>query len=352
VQLDDSTFVNTLRPSPADPGLKWEETTTYNVGLDYGLLDGRVTGSVEWYLKETEDMLFEVPVPGGSNLSDRVTTNIGAMENTGVEFSVNAQVLQGEDFSYNFGFNAATNSNELTNVPRVGEGGGIPTGGISGGTGNTIQTIREGEPINSFLVLRHKTDENGDPLTDGVDHNGDGQINGLDMYVDQNNDGVINAADRVVGEDPQPDWVFGHTSRASYGNFDLSFTLRAELGGHVYNNVASNFGRYDRLSNFAPSNLHESVLTTEFQGPQFFSDYYVEDASFLRMDNITLGYNFDAIPGVNRIRVYGSVQNAFVLTGYSGPDPEVSNPDDGDIGIDDTLYPRSRTFTAGLNVQL
>jgi iron complex outermembrane receptor protein len=201
-------------------------------------------------------------------------------------------------------------------------------------------------------VLRHKTDENGDPLTDGVDHNGDGTINGVDMYVDQNDDGTINAADRVVGEDPQPDWIFGHTSRASYANFDLSFTLRAEVGGHVYNNVASNFGRYDRLTNFAPSNLHESVLTTQFSEPQFFSDYYVEDASFLRLDNVTLGYNIDAIPGVNRVRVYGSIQNAFVLTGYSGPDPEVSNPDDEDIGIDDSLYPRSRTFTAGLNVQL
>ena len=339
-------FVSTLRPSPADPSLKWEQTTTYNVGLDYGILDGRVTGSVEWYLKKTDDLLFNVPIPGGSNLSDRVTTNIGSMENTGVEFNVNAQVVEGETFSYNAGLNAATNSNELTDVPRVGGEGGIPTGAVSGGLGNTIQTIREGHPINSFLVYRHKENENGEPRTDGVDHNGDGVVNQVDMYVDQNEDGVINSSDLVVGESPQPDWTFGHTSRMTYGNFDASFTLRAEVGNHVYNNVASNFGRYDRLSSFAPSNLHESVLTTEFNGPQQLSDYYVEDASYLRVDNISLGYRIEAIPGVNSVRVYGTVRNAFVLTGYNGPDPEVSN------GIDDTLYPRSRTFTTGLNVRL
>lgn len=337
-------WINTLRPNAADRSIQWEETTTYNAGLDFGVLDGRITGTVEYYQKLTDQLLFSVNVPGGANLSDRVLTNIGSMKNTGIEASISATVIDQSDFSYTAQFNGATNDNEITDVPRVAEGG-IPVGGISGGVGNTIQIIQEGTPVNSFYVLRHKEDQNGDPRTDGVDYNGDGVANDLDMYVDQNGDGQINSSDFVVGESPQADWTFGHTSMFTYRGFDLSFTLRAQLGNHVYNNVASNFGHYARLTNFSPSNMQTSVLTTQFQQPQYFSDYYVEDASFLRMDNASLGYSIDAIPGVKQLRVFGSVRNAFVLTGYSGPDPEVNS-------IDNNLYPRSRTYTLGLNVQL
>ncbi|MFB6278934.1 MAG: SusC/RagA family TonB-linked outer membrane protein [Salinibacter sp.] len=338
-------WVTTLRPGPADPGIKWESTATYNVGIDYGFLDGRFTGAVEYYQKITDDLLFQKGVPGGSNLRDRVLTNIGSMRNTGIEASLNAQLIEGENFSYNFQVNAAKNSNEITDIPSISEGAGIPTGGISGGVGNTIQIIQENEPINTFYVYEHKMNENGNPRTDRVDHNGDGTINGVDMYVDQDKNGQITSADLVAGESPQPSWTFGHTSRATYRGLDLSFTLRAELGNHVYNNVASNYGHFARLRSFSPSNVQKSVLTTQFQQPQYFSDYYVEDASFLRMDNISLGYTFDAIPGVSQLRVYGTVANVFVLTGYSGPDPEVS-------GIDNNLYPRSRTYTAGINLKL
>jgi iron complex outermembrane receptor protein len=349
-------FVNTARPNAADPTIQWEQTTTINVGLDYGVLDNRLSGSVEWYQKTTDDLLYEVTIPQGANLSDRVLTNVGSMQNTGVEVSVSAQVVDRENFSYNAQVNAATNDNELTDVPAAQEG--TLVGGISGGVGNNVQIIQEGEPLNSFYLFQHKTDENGDPLTDGVDHNGDGEINRLDIYKDvagggpngNQPDGQINEADKVVDESPQADWTFGHTSQLRYQNFDLSFTIRAELGNHVYNNVASNFGHYNRLTNFAPSNMQESVLTTEFDQPRYFSDYYVEDASFLRMDNISLGYNFDMIPNVNRLRLFATVQNPFVITGYSGPDPEVSN-DDGNA-IDNSLYPRSRTYSLGVNVQL
>jgi hypothetical protein len=333
-------FVTTVRPNAADPGLQWEETTSLNVGVDYGFFDGRLTGAVEYYQEDTDKLLFDVPIPGGSNLRDRLLTNIGSLENEGIEFSADAQVLDRQDASYNAQFTAATNDNEVTNVPRGG-GEGIDVGGISGGVGNTIQKIREGAPINSFFVLRHKKNEDGNPVSDGPG------VSMTDMYVDQNGDGQIGAADRVIGESPQADWTFGHTSRATYRNFDLSFTLRAEVGNHVYNNVASNFGRLNRLTEFDPSNLHESVLTTRFNEGQFFSDYFVEDASFLRVDNISLGYNVpvEALPKVNSIRVYGVTRNVFTLTGYSGPDPEVPG------GIDNQLFPRSRTFTAGVDVQ-
>ena len=347
-------FVTTIRPAAADQSLKWEETTSYNIGLDYGLFDGRVSGAIEFYRKDTDDLLFTVTAPGGANLSNQVLTNIGEMRNQGVEFSISGDAVRTEDFSWNVNLNASTNNNELLQIdlPGAQEAGfqGELTGGISGGFGNNIQVLQEGEPVNSFFTYEHKLDDNGDPLVDGVDHNGDGNVNDLDMYVDRNGDGEINTQDRYVSGNPQPDWILGHTSQFRYRNFDLSFTLRAHLGQQVYNNVESNFGHYSRIeSNQIPTNIHESALETGFDAPQYFSDVYVEDASFLRMDNITLGYTVRSIPQVDRIRIFGQVSNAFILTGYGGTDPEVYSEGQG---IDNNVYPRSRTFTAGLNVQL
>ena len=343
-------FVGTVRPSAADETLKWEETTSWNIGVDYGLFDGRLTGALDYYVKRTDDLIFPATVPRGANLSDVVTTNVGSMRNRGFEFSVDAQIVNTEDLSYNAQFNVSTNKNEVLDVAAA--GGQVLTGSIAGGTGQQIQIIKEGEPLNSFFVYEHKTNDEGDPLRDGVDHNGDGTVDLLDMYVDQQPEeeeghGVINADDRVVGESPRPDWSIGHTSRLTYGDFDLNFTLQAELGKHVYNNVASDMGHYSRLSSFAPSNLHESVKTTNFTNAQLFSDYYVESASNLRLSNLTLGYTLptEGISAIDRLRVYGTVQNAFILTEYSGASPLA-------IGIDNNLYPRSRTFTAGVNLQL
>ena len=346
VQFGDE-FITTIRPSAVDPTLKWEETTSVNIGLDYGLFEGRFTGSVNYYQKTTEDLLFRSIVPAGANLSDQVLTNVGSVENTGLEFSLSALVYQTNEFSYNARFNASTNENTLTKLTNFSSG--VRTGGISGGVGNQVQILKEGEPVNSFYVFRHKMDEDGDPLTDGVDHNGDGEVNKADIYKDTNGDGKVNDQDRVAYEDPQPDWTFGHTSRMNYGNIDLSFSLRAQLGNHVYNNIASNLGTYNRVGEFAPSNLHESVLETNFDQPQYFSDYYVEDASFIRMDNITLGYTIEGLPGVSQMRLYGSVSNVFVLTGYSGPEPEIGET--SGVGIDNDVFPRTRTFTGGLNLR-
>ncbi len=350
IQFGDR-FVSTIRPNAADEALKWEETTSYNIGVDYGLFEGRISGSFEYYLKDTDDLLFTVPVAAGANLSNRVLTNIGSMRNQGFEFSVNAQAIQREDFTYTANLNISTNDNELLQLNRSDDPNfqGIDTGGISGGVGNTIQILREGEPVNSFFVFQHKMDENGDPIYEDV--NGDGTINQQDLYEDINEDGVINEDDRVVDGSPQPDWIIGHTSQVRYRGFDLSLTLRAHLGQQVYNNVASNFGHFERLTEFVPSNLHESVLETGFVSPQYFSDIYVEDASFLRLDNVALGYTVRSLPGVNQLRIYGTISNAFVLTGYDGTDPEVGGPGSSGIGIDNNVYPRSRTFTAGINVQ-
>jgi iron complex outermembrane receptor protein len=193
-------------------------------------------------------------------------------------------------------------------------------------------------------VYRHVRGPDGSPLYEDV--NGDGTINENDLYQDLNGDGVVNQDDRAPLENPAPDWTFGFTSRMQYRQFDLSFTVRAHLGNYVYNNVASNLGHYSALrASGAPVNLHTSVLENQFEFPQYFSDVYVEDASFLRMDNITLGYNFRGF-GSQPMRAFGTVQNVFTATGYSGVDPEA-----GFNGIDNNIYPRSRTFTAGIGVQ-
>jgi iron complex outermembrane receptor protein len=338
-------FITTIRPSAADPGIKWEETTSYNVGLDFGLWENKLQGSLEYYYKETDDLIFNVPVAAGTNLSNFVTTNIGSLRNTGLELTLNSLIADGgeDGLSWEVSFNAATNDNELLQINPIGAGDEqILTGGIAGGVGSNIQVLQPGFPVNSFFVYRHIRDASGNPIHEDV--NGDGTINEQDLYEDLDGNGTVNQDDRAPFEDPAPDWIFGHTSLVNYGPFDMSFTLLANVGNHVYNNVASNYGHQSALRFATPSNLHESVLETEFDQPQYFSDYYVEDASFLRMDNIALGYTFSEgrLAGA---RVFGSVQNVFTITGYSGVDPTA-----GINGIDNNIYPFARTYTAGVSI--
>jgi TonB-linked SusC/RagA family outer membrane protein len=343
VQMGNN-YVTTIRPGAYDPNIKWEATNSYDVGLDYGFLDQRFSGSVDWYNKKTTDLIFTVPVAAGTNLSNYLTTNIGSMKNQGYEFSLNARILEGGDdgLSWTADFTASHNTNEITSInPYAGPGQQILTGLVAGGVGTYIQVLEPGQPKNSFFVYKTKM-ENGKPIYRDV--NGDGTINEQDLYVDLNGDGVINVADLRPFHDPAPKWILGQTSYFTWGKFDLSYTLRAYLGNYVYNNVASNLGTYQELSRASPYNLHASVLKTGFESPQYLSDYYVENASFLRMDNITLGYtlNYHGQP----MRIYGTVQSAFTLTGYSGVDPTA-----GLNGIDNNIYPRSRTFSAGLSFQ-
>lgn len=330
-------FITTLRPDAADPGLQWEETTQLDVGLEFGIFEDRVSGSFNYFDKTTDELLFNVPIPAGSNLSDFLLTNIGENENTGFEIAVDARVLEDvSGFTYDAQFNATYIDRELKDVPRGGEEG-LQVGFT--GLGTTVQVIKEGAPLNAFQLFEQKFDENGNPISDTSPEQ---------MFVDQNDDGTINEQDLVVKESPQPDWIIGHTSRMTFQNVDFKFTLRANVGNWVHNTNAANLGALSNLREFDPSNLQESVLTTGFNEPQPRSDFFLENASFLRMDNMELGYTVpsDLIGTVDRLRLFGSIRNAFTITGYSGPDPEVPG------GIDNTLFPRSRTFTAGVNVQL
>jgi TonB-dependent starch-binding outer membrane protein SusC len=332
-------FIQTIRPSAVDPLIHWEETSAYDAGIDFGFSNQRFTGSVDWYTKNTRDLIFRVPIAAGTNLSNFVTTNIGSMKNRGVELSLNADVLEGRNngLKWTASLTAAHNTNELTSINPSRSVSRILTGNISGGVGNLIQVLQPGVAINSFFVYEQRYDASGKPIYDtGTPTN---------MFVDQNSDGVINDSDRRPFHDPSPKWILGHSSYFTVGKLDAGFTVRAYLGNWVYNNVASSNGAYQNLTGSGmPSNLHSSVLTTGFVVPQYYSDYFVEDASFLRMDNITLGYSFKYRG--QPFRLYGTVQSAFTITGYSGVDPT-----SGLNGIDNNIYPRSRTITTGVSAQ-
>ncbi len=336
-------FVSTIRPSAADPNVKWEKTGAWNLGIDYGFWNNRLSGAIELYTNKTSDMILQVPVAAGTNLSNFVTTNIGSMRNKGFELTANALIFEGagDRFSWLANFNFGYNNNELTEInPFFAGAQEIPDGLISGGVGSFIQVHTPGEPIRSFNVYRHIRDSSGNPIYEDI--NDDGVINEQDLYVDLNDDGIINQDDRAPYKDPAPDWIIGHTSIMRWKKFDASFTLLAQVGNYVYNNVASSTGFYDNLrDSSAPNNLHMSVLDNNFDRPQYFSDVYVENAGFLRMQNIQIGYTF----GRPRMRLYAVVQNAFTITGYSGVDPT-----SGINGIDNNLYPQVRTFTAGLTI--
>ncbi|MEA2724850.1 MAG: TonB-dependent starch-binding outer membrane protein SusC [Gemmatimonadales bacterium] len=353
-QFGDTIFT-TSRPSAVDPNIKWEQTRAFNVGLDFGFANQRLTGSIDWYDKSTSDLLFDAPVAAFSNLSNFVVTNVGTMRNRGIEMSLGARVLQGGErgLTWQADFTAARNTNTLRTITPFGGGAlKILAGDVSGGVGTRIQVFSPGVPVNSFYVYEHIR-EGGKPIYRDV--NGDSNINEQDLYVDQNGDGIINQGDLRPFHDPAPKWILGHSSYLALGDLDLGFTLRAYLGNYMYNNVASANGDFREISaGSSPYNLHNSVLETQFATQQLQSDFYVEDASFLRLDNLTLGYSFN-LRGQSA-RVFGTVQNLFTITGYSGVDPTANiagSPTTSSLnGIDNNIYPRSRTFSGGLSLRL
>jgi len=345
-------FVTTARPNGYDPNLKWEETSSYNMGLDFGLWSGRITGTFDYYYKRTNDLLFTVNIPAGTNLTDRVLTNIGELENKGVELALNGFVLNKRDLSWELGFNIAANKNKVLAIDRI-SNQGVLTGTISGGVGNNVQIIQVGQAINSFFVFQHLLGEDGKPRRDGIDYNDDGVINLADMYADVNGDKKVDDNDKRAYKKPAADLLIGITSSFNFKGFDLTFTMRGNAGNFVYNNNASVGGYFNRVNERGDlflNNLHTSGLVTGFNTPQYFSDYYVEDASFLRMDNITLGYRLPKMPGRSTLRLYVTAQNPFVWTRYSGLNPEVGG--DKTLGLDNNPYPWSRTYVFGLSLGL
>lgn len=328
-------FYTTIRPEGYDANIKWEETTTYNIGIDYGFIDNRITGTIDAYYRKTDDLINFIPVPAGTNLTNMLLTNVGDLENRGVEFSIEGRIISKTDLSWKVGFNATYNENKITKLTATDDPNylGVFTGGISGAVGNTIQIHSVGKPASSFFVYEQVYNENQKP------------IEGL--YVDRNGDGEITGDDRYHYKKAAPDLFMGFNTMVNYKEWDFSFGGRINLGNYVYNNVWSSGGTLNNLywSTGYMNNVPTNVLDTRFNNPEFFTDYYVKNASFLRLDNISIGRKFKNLYNDRMdIRLYGTVQNVFVVSQYKGLDPEVGN------GIDNNLYPRPRVFMLGVSI--
>ena len=326
-------------PGAYDPNIKWETTTTYNVGVDFGFFGDRITGNVDAYLRNTNDLLNEVMTPMGSNFGNKVLTNVGSMQNKGVEFAFNFIPVQTNDWHLSIGVNGTVSDTKITKLNATDiEGYYINTSGISRGTGSYIGRHQVGYAPYSFWVFQQLYDENGMPIQNA--------------FVDRNEDGVINNDDKYCAGDANPDFFYGLNVKLSYKNWDFGFNGHGSFGYKVFNDFASNNSTayFDvnagNLPNFA--NAVKRTGFTQISGDyQFYSDFYLEDASFFRLDDINLGYTFKEIGNwAGNIRIAASCQNVFVLTKYSGIDPEVNSTD----GVDRTFWPRPRTFSLRLNV--
>lgn len=308
-----------------NPDLTWETTTSWNAGLDFGFLNNRITGSIEYYKRKTTDLLAYVAVPAGSSTTNMLNRNIGSLENYGVEFNIAAKPVVTNDFTWTLSYNVGWNHNEITELTTGASQ--LKTGGISGGNGNTVQIHAEGHPANSFYLFQQVYDESGAPL-EGV-------------YVDQNGDGQIDDSDKIINKSPDPKVTMTFGSQFRYKKWDLGFNIRASIGNYVYNNVLSNKAVYNDIFTYGLNNIVENDYY--FEQPRYMSDYYLRNASFVRCDTITLGYTWDNLLNDKlRLRLFGAVQNPFVITKYKGVDPEVFG------GIDNSVYPRATTYSLGL----
>jgi len=331
-QLGNSSYY-TYRGEAYAANIQWEQTAAYNAGIDYGFFKQRLNGSLDFYYKKTTKLLFDVPQPSLSNLSNHVITNVGDVENKGVELNINAVPVSTKNFTWNAGFNISYYNVKITKIYSVTDttSPGVQTGGIGGGTGNKIQILSVGYAPNTFYIYKQAYDQNGTPI-EGV-------------YADVNKNGGSNLFYRY--KSPNPKVAIGFSSQFAYHNWNLSFAMHGNFGNYMYNNVKSNLGTYSSISN--PNNYIGNASTdylhTNFQNAQYFSDYYVENASFVRMDNISLGYNFGKIiqKKVN-LRLSAIVQNVFVITKYTGLDPEIPG------GIDNNIYPKPRIYSFGINL--
>lgn len=327
-----NTWYNTYRPNGYDRDIKWETTTTWNVGIDYGFLDNRIYGSIDYYKRFTKDLLNTINVSSGTNYSSVLTTNIGKMENEGVEFAINAVPVRTKDFEWTVGFNYTWNDSKITKLNMIDTGSNfVQTGAISG-TGKYVQVFMVGERPYTFYLCKQAYDEQGNPL--------EGQ------YVQP--DGSVSSTETRYATDKSalPSSYLGFNTRFSWKNWDLSLSGHGSFGNYVYNYVAADQyvqSVYSDQGSF--SNILRSTRDKGFQQQQLYSDMWLENGSFFRFDNVTLGYTFDRLwNDSSRLRLTFSVSNIATITGYSGLDPELTD------GIDREVYPRPRAYTLGVNL--
>jgi TonB-dependent starch-binding outer membrane protein SusC len=325
-------YLPTLRPSAYDGNIKWEQTKTQNLGLDFGFLKDRITGSFDVYKRVTTNLLNTVTIPSGSNFSNTLFTNVGSLENKGVEASLNLTPISKKDMSLTIGFNLTYNANKILKLLITDDPNFI---GVLYGDAFTgqKQVTRVGYPAYSYFLNKQVYDANGDP------------IEGL--YVDLSGQGGTvngNNADKYIYHNPAPDYLIGFSARFSYKNLDISASARASIGNYVYNQVAAG-ASYDQLYQIGYfKNFPTFLSDTKFVKRQFTSDYFVSNASFLKLDNLSAGYRFDNIVNKLSARVSLTVQNLMTITKYKGIDPEVPG------GIDNNFYPRPRTYMLGISL--
>lgn len=329
----------TYRPNAYNPDLKWEKTTTYNVGLDFGFLNNRINGAVDYYYRKTTDLLNSVFVSAGTNFKNKVLSNVGSLENSGIEFSINSKPVVTTDWTWDLGFNITYNKNEITKLTTGDSENYYVAAGDNIGGGRDMKAMAHagGHPASSFYVYQQVYDENGKPIEN--------------EFVDRNGDGTINGDDRYFYKKPTADVLMGLTSRLSYKSWDFSFSLRASLNNYVYNSVEAGGSDCNPTSVYSFGALNNRPLMGVANNIQskndntLLSDYFVQNASFMKCDNITLGYSFKKLFGAPiGGRVYAAVQNVFTITKYKGLDPEVEK------GLDNNIYPRPLTTLIGLSL--
>ena len=334
------------RPNNYRPDLKWETTSTYNVGLDWGILDQRLSGSVDWYYRKTTDLLNYAPLSSMAGYKNQAWQNIGSLKNTGVEAAITWRAIQTKDWFWTMTYNFTYNKNEITDLNGVSENGAPVVNTnikVGDGSGAYLQANQVGYAMNSYYVYQQVYDKNGNPIENCV--------------VDRNGDGKINESDKYLYKSPAAPVTMGFSSRLEYKNWDFGFSLRASIGNYVYNNVEqsmSNMNTGEWFSNSLKyfSNRMKSTVERNWQTYEItskLSDYYVKNASFLKCDNITLGYSFNNLfksSGWHGLsgRAYATASNVFTITNYDGLDPEVGD------GNDNNLYPRPFSVVVGLSL--
>ena len=332
--LINGQYINTYRPEAYIENLKWETTTSWNFGLDFGFLNGRIGGAIDFYTRKTKDLLASVPTAAGTNFSKTILTNVGNVDSKGIEVSLNATPIQTKDWEWNLSYNFTWQNMKVKNLSLT--KGGSQTNVKVGPSIDAyqFQVLSEGYEPYMFYVYHQLYDpETGKPI-EGA-------------YADLNNDGEINDADLYRYHSPAPKYIMGLSTSLRYKQLTLGMSFRANIDNYVYNGMGMSTGAWETVSynNSQLNNLNTSFLKTGFKTRQYLSDYYVENASFLKLDNLSLSYNVGKINKWASLTVSAMVQNVFTITGYSGTDPEVPN------GMDNSFYPRPRTYSLSLGLQ-
>ena len=327
-------YINTYRPEAYVSDLKWETTTSWNFGLDFGFLDGRIGGAIDFYTRKTKDLLASVPTAAGTNFSKTILTNVGNVDSKGIEVSLNATPIQTKDWEWNLSYNFTWQNMKVKNLSLI--KGGNQTNVKVGPSIDAyqFQVLSEGyEPYMFYVYHQLYDSQTGKPI-EGA-------------YADLNNDGEINESDLYRYHSPAPKYIMGLSTSLRYKQLTLGMSFRANIDNYVYNGMGMSTGAFETVSynNSQLNNLNTSFLKTGFKTRQYLSDYYVENASFLKLDNLSLSYNVGKINKWASLTVSAMVQNVFTITGYSGTDPEVPN------GMDNSFYPRPRTYSVSLGLQ-